>query len=99
MLVSRGEALGRCLSEILDDGAEQRTVFLIEGELPGGRLLSPTRIPAERYPAMGWVTEAWGMAPVIFAGQGRRDHLRVAIQMLSGAVPRLDPSSRARPAR
>ena len=37
---------------------------------------------------MGWVTEAWGMAPVIFAGQGKRDHLRTAVQMLSGAVPR-----------
>ena len=37
---------------------------------------------------MSWVTEAWGTAPVIFAGQGKRDHLRAAIQMLSGAVPR-----------
>ena len=74
--------------EVLDDGAEQHTVFVIEGELPGGHRLPPTRVPAERYPAMSWVTEAWGMAPVIFAGQGKRDHLRVAIQMLSGAVPR-----------
>ena len=74
--------------EVLDDGAEQRTVFVIEGELPGGRRLPPTRVPAERYPAMSWVTEAWGMAPVIFAGQGKKDHLRAAIQMLSGAVPR-----------
>ena len=74
--------------EVLDDGAEQHTVFVIEGELPGGHRLPPTRVPAERYPAMSWVTEAWGMAPVIFAGQGKRDHLRAAIQMLSGAVPR-----------
>jgi hypothetical protein len=43
---------------------------------------------AERYSAMNWVTEAWGTAPVIFAGQGTKDHLRAAIQMLSGAVPR-----------
>ena len=61
---------------------------MIEGELPGGRPLSSTRVPAERYPAMAWVTEAWGTAPVIFAGQGKRDHLRAAIQMLSGSVPR-----------
>jgi Toprim domain len=74
--------------EVLDDGAEQRTVFVIEGELPGQRPLPPTRVPAERYPAMNWVTEAWGTAPVIFAGQGKRDHLRAAIQMLSGPVPR-----------
>jgi hypothetical protein len=74
--------------EALDDGAEQRTGFVIEGDLPGGRPLPPTRVPAERYPAMNWVTEAWGTAPVIFAGQGKRDHLRAAIQMLSGSVPR-----------
>ena len=74
--------------EVLDDGAEQRTVLVIEGDLPGGRPLSSTRVPAERYPAMAWVTEAWGTAPVIFAGQGKRDHLRAAIQMLSGSVPR-----------
>ena len=74
--------------EVLDDGAEQRTVFVIEGELPSHRPLPPTRVAAERYPAMNWVTEAWGTAAVIFAGQGKRDHLRAAIQMLSGAVPR-----------
>jgi hypothetical protein len=74
--------------EVLDDGAEQRTAFVIEGELAGGHRLPPTRIAAERYPPMSWVTEAWGMAPVIFAGQGKRDHLRAAIQMLSGVVPR-----------
>jgi hypothetical protein len=74
--------------EVLDDAAEQHTVFVIEGELPGGHRLPATRVPAERYPAMSWVTEAWGTAPIIFAGQGKRDHLRAAIQMLSGAVPR-----------
>jgi len=74
--------------EVFDDGAEQRTVFVIEGEVPGHRPFPPTRVPAERYPAMNWVTEAWGTAPVIFAGQGKRDHLRAAIQMLSGSVPR-----------
>ena len=74
--------------EVLDDGAEQHTVFVIEGELPRGHRLPLTRVQAERYPAMSWVTEAWGMAPVIFAGQGTKDHLRAALQMLSGAVPR-----------
>jgi hypothetical protein len=74
--------------EVLDDGAEQRTTFLIEGTLPEGRRLPTVRVAAERYPAMNWVTEAWGMTPVILAGQGRKDHLRAAIQMLSGSVPR-----------
>ena len=73
--------------EVLDDGAERRTVLAIEGAMPDGRRLPCARVPAERYPAMSWVTEAWGTAPVIFAGQGKKDHLRAAIQMLSGAVP------------
>ena len=62
--------------------------FVIEGELSEARSLPSTRVPAEHYSRLNWVTEAWGMAPVIFAGQGKRDHLRAAIQMLSGSVPR-----------
>ena len=74
--------------EVLDDGAERRTVLGIEGALPDGRTLPSARIPAERFNGMSWVTEAWGTAPVIFAGHGTKDHLRAAIQMLSGSVPR-----------
>ena len=40
--------------EVLDDGAERRAVFVIEGALPDGRRLPRTRVPAERYPAMSW---------------------------------------------
>jgi Toprim domain len=74
--------------EAIDDGAERRTVLAIEGEMPNGRRLPCARVPAERFTGMSWVTEEWGMAPVIFAGQGKKDHLRAAIQMLSGSVPR-----------
>jgi hypothetical protein len=74
--------------EVLDDGAERRTVLAIEGAMPDGRGLPCVRVPAERYWAMNWVTEVWGTAPVIFAGQGKKDHLRAAIQMLSGSVTR-----------
>jgi phage/plasmid primase-like uncharacterized protein len=74
--------------EVLDDGVEHRTILAIEGALPDGRTLPCARIPAERFNGMSWVTEAWGTAPVIFAGQGIKNHLRAAIQMLSGDVPR-----------
>ena len=74
--------------EVLDDGAERRTVLAIEGAMPDGRRLPCARVPAERFTGMSWVTEAWGTAPVIFAGQGTKDHLRTAIQMLSGTAPR-----------
>jgi Toprim domain len=74
--------------EVLDDGAERRTILAIEGALPDGRRLPCARVPAERFHGMSWVTEAWGTAPVIFAGQGTKDHLRTAIQMLRGSAPR-----------
>jgi hypothetical protein len=74
--------------EVIDDGAERRTVLAIEGAMPDGRRLPCARVPAERFTGMSWVTEAWGTAPVILAGQGTRDHLRTAIQMLSGTAPR-----------
>ncbi len=74
--------------EIRDDGAERITIFSIEGLLQDGKPLPKADVPAERYSGMNWVTTNWGTAPVIFAGQGARDHLRVAIQLLSGQVPR-----------
>jgi len=73
--------------EVTDDGAERRTVLAIEGAMPNGRRMPCARVSAERFTSMSWVTEAWGTAPVLFAGQGKKDHLRAAIQMLSGDVP------------
>ena len=74
--------------EVIDDGAERCTILGIEGTMPDGRRLTYARVPAERFNSLSWVTESWGTAPVIFAGHGTKDHLRAAIQMLSGAVPR-----------
>ncbi len=74
--------------EVRDDGAEQVNVFAVEGALQDGRPLPKAEVSADRYPAMNWVTTTWGTAPVIYAGQGTKDHLRVAIQLLSGDVPK-----------
>jgi hypothetical protein len=74
--------------EVLDDGAERRFLLVIEGAMPDGRQLCRAHVSAERFPTMNWVTEVWGTAPVIFAGQGKKDHLRAAIQLLGGPVPR-----------
>ncbi len=74
--------------EIQDDGAERITVFAVEGALQGNKPLPRADVLADRYGSMNWVTANWGTAPVVYAGQGTKDHLRVAIQMLSGEVPR-----------
>jgi hypothetical protein len=66
-----------------DDGAEQTTVFGIEGVLMGGRKLARGHVPAESYGAMDWVTRMWHGEAVIYAGVGTRDHLRAAIELLS----------------
>ena len=73
--------------EVTDDGAEQQAHFVIEGKLQAGRALPAVRIPTSRFPPLNWLTEHWGNGPIVYAGQAR-DHLRAAIQLLSGEVPR-----------
>jgi hypothetical protein len=36
---------------------------------------------------MEWIIPSWGSGAVVFAGMGTRDHLRTALQLLSGEVP------------
>ena len=74
--------------EVRDNGAETATIFVIEGFLQDGRPLGRAEVSASSYPGMAWVTAAWGTRPVVYAGQGTKDHLRAAIQLLSGEVPR-----------
>ncbi|MCZ6859211.1 MAG: toprim domain-containing protein [Alphaproteobacteria bacterium] len=74
--------------EVRDDGAEQITVFSVKGTLQSGRPLPAAEVIADRYGGMNWVMGSWGTSPVIYAGQGTKDHLRAAIQMLSGDVPK-----------
>ncbi|HKB40499.1 MAG TPA: DUF3854 domain-containing protein, partial [Gemmataceae bacterium] len=71
-----------------DDGAEQTRHLAIEGTLADGSPLYRTEIPAADFPGMGWTVPAWGTRPVVYAGMGMKDHLRAALQLLSGEVPR-----------
>lgn len=72
----------------VDDGAERRLTFTIEGHLPSGEPLPATTVPAATFPGLAWTTTAWGNRAVISAGSSTRDHFRCAVQVLSGAVPR-----------
>jgi hypothetical protein len=74
--------------EIHDDGAEQTTVLVVEGRLQSGETLPPVRIASDRYAGLAWVTANWGTRAVVYAGMSMKDHLRTAIQLLSGAPPR-----------
>jgi hypothetical protein len=71
-----------------DDGAEQRIVLAIQGNLAGGRTFPRVEVPAEEFAGMTWPIAYWGTQAVVSAGASARDHLRAAVQTLSGEVPR-----------
>jgi hypothetical protein len=66
-----------------DDGAEQHTLFAVEGARADGRPLPLAVVPAEAFGRLEWVAGAWHGEAVVYAGQGTRDHLRCAIELLS----------------
>ncbi len=67
---------------IRDDGANTRRLYKITGEA-GGRSLPCVEIPAASFGAMNWVADSWGLAARISAGQGAKDHVREAVELLS----------------
>lgn len=69
-----------------DDGVETTRMFEVEARR--GPRVTRFSVPASRFSAMNWPTEHLGAEAVIFPGQSLRDHTRVAIQILSGDVPR-----------
>lgn len=75
--------------EIQDDGADRKMSFVIEGRSSDGRPFSPVVVPSDKYSGMTWVNAGWGTRAIVYAGHSVKDHLRVAIQMLSGDVPGL----------
>ncbi|MBX9584566.1 MAG: DUF927 domain-containing protein [Gemmataceae bacterium] len=69
-----------------DDGAETRRRLRLAGRLATGADLPEAEVPAERFAAMDWPMTAWGTRAIVHAGGGNKDHLRAAIQTLSGDV-------------
>jgi hypothetical protein len=71
----------------LDDGADRSIRLAVEGALQDGTPLARVEIAAEDFPRMDWTVGAWGTRPCILAGMGNKDHIRAALQLLSGDVP------------
>lgn len=74
--------------EQYDDGLERTLHFHIACALPNGDRLPAATVSAERFESMSWIAPAWGHRAIVAAGSGVRDHLRCAIQHLSGEVAR-----------
>src|SRR5262249_20726401 len=48
-----------------------------------GRELPAALVPAADFASLAWATTAWHGEAVVYAGQGTRDHLRAAVELLS----------------
>jgi hypothetical protein len=79
-----------CITDevVRDDGVERTTVLAIEGNLSDGTCMPRAEVPAEDFVRMEWPVRPWGTRAVVYAGQGTRDHLRAALQLLSKDPPR-----------
>jgi hypothetical protein len=78
----------RIVEEIVcDDGVEVTRRLAIEGKLANGEPLLRTEVPIDAFAQGDWVIRSWGTQPVVYAGMGNKDHLRAALQILSGRPP------------
>lgn len=76
--------VARITDEItLDDGAEQTLTFRIRGTRSDGTEFRQAMVPATEFNSLAWVTNNWGARAVMYAGSGRKDHIRAAIPLLS----------------
>jgi hypothetical protein len=66
-----------------DDGAESSAAFTLEGALVDGQPLPRATVTAAEFPRLDWITRVWHGRAVVFAGNGTRDNLRCAIELLS----------------
>ncbi len=74
----------RIVSDVLlDDGSEQTRRFVLEANVEGRSLVF--ELPANEFGRMGWVLSHLGPQAIIYPGQ--QQHVRAAIQFVSGAVP------------
>ena len=69
------------------DGQNTDTYFVITGRKDGEELETLT-VPVEQFATMSWVMKGWGANAVLCEGQGVKDSLRVAMQLLSDNIER-----------
>lgn len=68
-----------------DDGAEERRLYEVEAALRDRTLR--VAVPAAQFAGMTWVADRLGAGANFSPGMGLKDHLRFAIQVLSGDIP------------
>jgi len=83
------EALANFSAEVVeevveDDGQDTIRKLVILGSHAQGKPFPPAYVDAKDFSGMNWVIDQWGIAANIYAGTRMREHLRSAIQTLSG---------------
>ena len=71
-----------------DDGMETSRRLAIEGDLDAGEPLERVEVAIEDFGRGDWPLIRWGSHAIVYAGQGNKDHLCAALQVLSGHPPR-----------
>ncbi len=67
-----------------DDGVESARFFQIQSQLKGRT--ASFILPARQFDSLGWIHDKIGAEAVVFPGRSLRDHVRVAIQLLSRSI-------------
>ncbi|TAN53739.1 MAG: hypothetical protein EPN21_00645, partial [Methylococcaceae bacterium] len=87
--VSLCNFVARIVEQVIHDNGEvQEMTLALEGRLNTGQALPRIDVTAASFAGLAWVTQQWGCGAIIYAGTATKDHLRVALQELSGEVPR-----------
>ena len=73
---------------VKDDGLVRQTYFDLHGSLASGAELECIQVPSAQFGGMSWVIDKWGARAIIAAGNAIKDHLRCAIQNVSGTPAR-----------
>jgi hypothetical protein len=77
-----------CIAEevALDDGSGPPSIiYRVVGRPQDGSALPAIEVPAAEFGAMDWPAKHWGQRAHVYAGNGRRDHVRAAI--LAASAP------------
>ena len=73
---------------VRDDGVEQSCRLAIERTLATGEPLPRIEISPEEFARSDWPLTRWETCATVYVGPYFRDHLRTALQLSSGRLPR-----------
>lgn len=71
------------------DGNDSATILTIEGKHRDGHKLDAVKVPADKFPAMSWILQHWGVGPIISPTPNATRYLQAAIQWESKPIRKI----------